>query len=215
MKGSGRIATSRERSPHAVNRAAALIAVLLLACIAPAIFGQQNVHAVLIASADRKPAPSFHLEGETGKKTQISDYRGKVVLLNFWATDCGGCILEIPSFIDLQGRYQDKGFTAVGISVDISYEQLKNAGEAWGKVRPFVQSHKINYPILMGDQSISQTYQLTAISSHVPHRQKPAGSQRFMSVSSVKRTSRQISIASCRSRKGASGTVCSVCARFP
>lgn len=162
MKGSERVATSRERSPHAVSRAAAWITVLLLVCIAPALFCQQNVHAVLIASADRKPAPSFHLVGETEKKMQISDYRGKVVLLNFWATDCGGCILEIPSFIDLQGLYKDRGFTAVGVSVDISYEQLKNAEEAWGKVRPFIQSHKINYPILMGDPSISQTYKLTA-----------------------------------------------------
>ncbi len=93
---------------------------------------------------------------------QVSDYRGKVVLLNFWATDCGGCKLEIPWFIELQQAYRDKNFTAVGVSMDISYENLKNSSEAWGRVKPFIVSHKLNYPILMGDDSISKSYALNA-----------------------------------------------------
>jgi peroxiredoxin len=136
--------------------------MLLWAFITPALFGQQNVHAALIASTARKPAPTFHLVGETGRTMQVSDYQGKVVLLNFWATDCGGCRLEIPSFIELQQTYKDKGFTAIGVAMDISYEQLKNADEAWKRVTPFIVNHKLNYPILMGDDSVLNAYAINA-----------------------------------------------------
>jgi peroxiredoxin len=131
-------------------------------CIAPVLFGQQDVHAALTPSANRKPAPAFQLVSEDGTKMQISDYRGKVLLLNFWATDCGGCVLEIPSFIELEKTYKDKGFTAVGVSMDISYEDLKNANEAWARVRPFIAKHGVNYPIAMGDDAISRAYALSA-----------------------------------------------------
>lgn len=139
----------------------------MLACLAalpafatPALMGQQDVRAELVAQANRKPAPAFRLAGETGKLMQVADYRGEVVLLNFWATECGGCVLEIPSFIALEQAYKDKGFTAVGVSMDISYEDLKGPREAWGKVRPFVAAHRVNYPILMGDNAISRAYHL-------------------------------------------------------
>jgi peroxiredoxin len=131
-------------------------------CITPALFGQQDVHAALTPPGNRKSAPAFQLVTEDGKKMQIADYRGKVVLLNFWATDCGGCVLEIPSFIDLEKAYKDKGFTAVGVSMDISYESLKDANEAWGRVRPFMAKHGVNYPIAMGDDAISKAYALNA-----------------------------------------------------
>ncbi|NYF78934.1 TlpA family protein disulfide reductase [Granulicella arctica] len=119
---------------------------------------QQNVHAVIVAKADRKPAPHFDLVAADGKTVQVSNYRGKVVLLNFWATKCGGCILEIPSFMELQQTYGKNGFTAVGISADIPYEGLKSPDEAWGLVRPFMASHKLNYPILMGDDKVVDAY---------------------------------------------------------
>lgn len=99
---------------------------------------------------------------ESGGKIRISDYRGKVVLLNFWATECGGCVLEIPSFIEIENAYKDKGFTAIGVSMDILYESLKDANEAWGKVRPFMATRGINYTIAMGDDAISRAYALNA-----------------------------------------------------
>lgn len=111
---------------------------------------QQDVHAPLLARAERKPAPSFSLVGEDGKSKQVTSYRGKVVLLNFWATTCGGCILESPSFMELESAYGTRGFTAVGISAEIPYEGVKTAAEAWQRVRPFIASHHVNYPILMG-----------------------------------------------------------------
>lgn len=132
-------------------------------CITPALFAQRDVHASLIATTNRKPAPSFRLISETGKIEQLSDYHGKVVLLNFWATDCGGCVLEIPSIIGIQAGYENKGFTVVGISMDIPYENLKDADEAWSKVKPFIAKKQINYPILMGSESQFKDFGLTQL----------------------------------------------------
>lgn len=111
---------------------------------------------------ERKLAPAFEVPTQDGKKIHVSDYRGKVVLLNFWATDCGGCVLEIPAFIELEKSYKDKGFAALGVSMDISYEGLKDADEAWGRVRPFIAKKGINYTIAMGDDEISKGYKLNA-----------------------------------------------------
>jgi peroxiredoxin len=144
------------------HKIACFLIVLVWVCSAPALLGQQNVHALLTPPANRKPAPAFQLATDDGKKMQLSDYRGKVVLLNFWATDCGGCVLEIPSFIEIEKAYKGRGFTAVGVSMDISYEGLKDANEAWGRVRPFTLKHGVNYPIAMGDDGISKAYALNA-----------------------------------------------------
>jgi peroxiredoxin len=149
-------------SKKRTHKISGLSIALVWMCITPALFGQQDAHAALTPAANRKPAPAFQLVTQDGTKMQISDYRGKVVLLNFWATDCGGCVLEIPSFIELEKAYKEKGFTAVGVSMDISYEDLKDANEAWGRVRPFVAKHGVNYPIAMGDDAISKAYALNA-----------------------------------------------------
>jgi len=130
-------------------------------CIIP-IFGQQDVHAALISAANRKPAPTFQLVTDSGRTIRTSDYRGRVVLLNFWATECGGCVLEIPSFIEIEKAYKDKGFSAIGVSMDILYESLKDTNEAWAKVRPFMAKRGINYTIAMGDDAISKAYALNA-----------------------------------------------------
>jgi peroxiredoxin len=144
------------------HKIAGFVIVFVWACITPALFGQQDVHAALISSANRKPAPAFQLVTDSGRKIGISDYRGTVVLLNFWATECGGCVLEIPSFIEIEKAYKDKGFTAIGVSMDVLYESLKDANQAWGKVRPFMAKRGINYTIAMGDDAISKAYALNA-----------------------------------------------------
>ena len=145
------------------NSSARLAIIVALMCITPALFAQRDVRASLIAPADRKPAPPFHLIAENGELTRLSDYRGKVVLLNFWATDCGGCVLEIPSIVDVEAAYKNRAFTVVGISMDIPYENLKDAHQAWDKVRPFIAKSKINYPILMGHESLFQEFGLNQL----------------------------------------------------
>ncbi len=118
----------RRAKATALKRLAAALLVASSVGIlnSPGAYAQKNVHAVLVAGAGRRPAPAFHLVAADGKNAQITDYQGKVVLLNFWATKCGGCILEIPSFINLQQAYEKSGFIAVGISADIPYEGLKS-----------------------------------------------------------------------------------------
>ncbi len=142
--------------------APATFAIALSIYAPPTLLAQHDVHAPLVAAADRKPAPAFHLLNEKSHRIQLSNYRGKVVLINFWATECGGCVLEIPSFIDIQKTHKDTPFRTVGISVDIPYDGLKDATQAWSKVKPFLASHHVNYEILMGDQSISDTFGLNA-----------------------------------------------------
>jgi hypothetical protein len=73
-----------KRTPSKLERKmAGCVIAFVWTCVPPALFGQQDVHAAIISSANRKPAPAFQLVTDSGKKIRISDYRGKVVLLNF------------------------------------------------------------------------------------------------------------------------------------
>jgi peroxiredoxin len=140
---------------------------ILLAALGCAVFAAcaaaATVQAVLKSPGARTEAPSFRLADASGRTEQLTDYGGKVVLLNFWATDCGGCRLEIPWLVDIDKAFQNKSVAVIGISMDISYEDLKNATEAWAKVKPFVASHQITYPILMGDNEGVKRYQIQAL----------------------------------------------------
>jgi thiol-disulfide isomerase/thioredoxin len=67
----------------------------------------------------RKPAPDWQLSDVNGKPVKLSDFKGKVILLNFWATWCPPCRAEIPGFVALQTKYADKGFSVIGVSLDL------------------------------------------------------------------------------------------------
>ena len=92
-------------------------------------------------SADAKTANlGFTLKDIQGRPVALSDYRGKVVLLDFWATWCPPCRKEIPGFIELYDRYRSRGFVVVGVSMDESTSDIKR----------FAKRFKMNYPILVG-----------------------------------------------------------------
>lgn len=101
------------------------------------------------AAKARKPAPDFTLKDADGASVKLSDLKGKVVLLNFWATWCGPCALEIPWFIEFQQQYKNRGLEIVGVSMD---------EEGWTVVKPYIAQKKINYRILLGNDSVSQLY---------------------------------------------------------
>jgi len=99
----------------------------------------------------RKPAPNFNLNDSNGAPIKLSDYKGKVVLLNFWATWCHGCGLEIPWFIEFQDEFKNKGLIVVGVSMD---------DDDWKSVKPYVQEKKINYTIVLGNKELGDQYGL-------------------------------------------------------
>src|SRR5581483_12448648 len=90
--------------------------VLLAGCAASK--SSQAERAMAKARSSRKPAPQFTLTDSNGAKVKLADYRGKVVLLNFWATWCGPCQVEIPWFEEFEQQYKSKGFEVVGVSMD-------------------------------------------------------------------------------------------------
>jgi peroxiredoxin len=132
-------------------RASALL--LTLAGTTTAI-GQPTVRAILQPAGERKAAPQFALKDSSGNTISLTDYRGKVVLLDFWATWCTGCKMEIPWFSEFQKAYRARGFAVVGISMDES---------GWSVVKPFLTETHVPYPILLGDDPIAQRFGIQSL----------------------------------------------------
>ena len=97
----------------------------------------------------RKAAPAFSLKDGDGRTVSLSDFKGKVVLLNFWATWCGPCKIEIPWFVEFEQKYKDRGFAVIGVAMD---------DEGWEVVKPYVAKSKINYRILKGTDEVASSY---------------------------------------------------------
>jgi len=101
-------------------------------------------------AAEPKPvAPNWQLRDINGKPINLADFKGKVVILDFWATWCPPCRQEIPGFVTLQRKYQDKGLVIIGVSLD---------QQGPGVVKPFVRELGMNYPVVMGDEKIVSDY---------------------------------------------------------
>jgi len=131
-----------------------LLAVALLSALACSKPGGETVKAEALESglkpaAQRNMAPDFTLKDADGRDVKLSDLKGKVVLLNFWATWCGPCKFEIPWFIEFEKQYKDQGFAVVGVSLD---------DEGWEVVKPYIQDKQVNYRVVIGTEDVSQKY---------------------------------------------------------
>ena len=115
--------------------------VLGIVLIAGFLILATDAPADLTAAASRKTLPEVTLTDSTDALVNLSAYKGRVVLLNFWATWCHGCKEEIPWFIEFQDKYNKTGLTIVGASLD---------DDGWKSVKPYLQEHKINYRIVVG-----------------------------------------------------------------
>src|SRR6267378_918155 len=102
----------------------------------------------------RQAAPNFILSDSKGTSVRLSDYKGKVVLLDFWATWCHGCKTEIPWYMEFQNKYKDKGLSVIGVSMD---------DDGWKSVKPFLEEKKMNYAVVIGNEDLARLYAVDAL----------------------------------------------------
>jgi cytochrome c-type biogenesis protein len=143
-RGSGE-GVGMKRNPMALVVVAVVVAGMLFA-------GFHMAHRAVAAQprmAQATLAPDFTLESLDGKSMKLSDLRGKAVLLNFWATWCGPCKIEMPWFVELQKQYGDQGFQIVGVAMDDASKD---------EIAKFAKDMGVNYPILIGKEAVGDQY---------------------------------------------------------
>ena len=96
-----------------------------------------------------KTAPDFTLQSLDGKSLRLSDFRGKAVVLNFWATWCEPCKIEMPWFVDLQKKYASEGLQILGVAMDDASPQ---------EIGKFAKQMEVNYPVMVGKDSVGDAY---------------------------------------------------------
>jgi len=108
-----------------------------------------------------KPAPEFALQDLTGKKVSLSSYKGKALLINFWATWCGPCKLDTPWIVQLRDQYAAQGFEVIGIDSegdDLPDSDKPGLAKQKTAVADFVQQEHMQYPVLLGGDNLAQPY---------------------------------------------------------
>jgi len=139
-----------------VKRNAFVFAVLAVAILGMLSFGkwvdrqrQRRPVTSLVGDVRGVQAPDFELVSLDGRKVKLSDFRGKAVVLNFWATWCAPCKVEMPWFVDLQSHYANDGLTILGVAMDDSDPE---------KIAKFASEMGVNYPVLLGTNKVSEAY---------------------------------------------------------
>ena len=136
-----------KRNPFILFFVAAVVAAMLWVGIHAA---RKNTGSAPISGDLRgKVAPDFELKTLDGKDMKLSDFRGKAVLLNFWATYCGPCKIEMPWFVELQRQYGPQGLQIVGVAMDDASRE---------DIAKFAKEMGVNYPILLGKEAVGDAY---------------------------------------------------------
>jgi peroxiredoxin len=135
-----------------VNRSPLVLVVVAFVVALMLYFGYHKARRPGVAGehiTQSTVAPDFSLEALDGKTVRLSDLRGKAVLLNFWATWCGPCKIEMPWFVDLQKQYGSQGLQIVGVAMDDASKE---------DIGKFAKDMGVNYPILIGKESVGDQY---------------------------------------------------------
>jgi peroxiredoxin len=107
-----------------------------------------------IPRGSRVEAPDFTITDVRSKKISLSQYRGKVVLLDFWGVACGGCKVEIPWYVEFDRRYRNKGLSLIGIDM---------YGESPEVVKPFMAKWHMDYPVAIGSDALGEKFHVEAM----------------------------------------------------
>jgi peroxiredoxin len=110
----------------------------------------------LIPVHERKEVPELRLKDQSGRVVDLSEYRGEVVLVSYWATWCRLCRQELPWFEEFEVRHNSKGFTAIAVSTD---------EEGWKTVKPFLDPVKVSFKVVLDDGETSKRYRLDVMSA--------------------------------------------------
>jgi len=122
-----------------MNRKLPILAILLL----------MTLLTTTLSAQVGEQAPAFSLKDKDGKTYSLESLKGKIIVLNFWATWCPPCRAEIPDFKKVYSEYRDKGVEILGVSLD---------HKGWGVIKPFLEQWEINYPVVLGGAGIARDY---------------------------------------------------------
>ncbi len=141
--------------PRPSNRNWIVIGIMAFALVAMVYVGLHTANkggrGGMVGNVRGKTAPDFELTDlVSGQKVKLSDYKGKAVVLNFWATWCPPCKVEIPWFVDLQNQYKSEGLAILSIATDDDASQQE--------IVQFAQQMGINYPVMKGSEQIDDLY---------------------------------------------------------
>jgi len=136
------------RSPGSIFVVAVVVVLMVLFGVGRA---RRSSGPLRTTTADVKHmlAPDFTLQSIDGKTVRLSDFRGKAVLLNFWATYCAPCRIEMPWFVELQNRYAAEGLQVLGVAMD---------DPSPNDIEKFANDLGVNYPILVGEGTVGDAY---------------------------------------------------------
>lgn len=130
---------------------------MLKSAVTKALWGLIMIF-IVAGCAKKQPnygyAPQFTLPDVDGKQVSLADFKGKVLIVNFWATWCPGCVAEMPHFIELYDKYKQQGFEMIGLSLD------EGGAE---DVKPFLKKKPVNYTMLIANMDVANRYKTKGI----------------------------------------------------
>jgi peroxiredoxin len=147
----------RHRSVFTITLAVAFMAISLARLQQASYAEPAQEHGAadtLIPIEHRKLAADFTLTDSHGQPVTLSNYKGKVVLLDFWATWCGGCKVEIPWYVEFDKKYRDRGLAVIGVAMD---------DEGMKIVKPFLAQKHMEYPVVIGNEAMGQKFGLQSM----------------------------------------------------